>query len=119
VRRQQRLARIRAIWTTAHGRYGSPKIAAQLRREGGRISGKTVAGLMHAAGIRGRVVRRYKATTSSQHDYPVAANVLARQFTATQPHAVWMADITYGTPSKLSGGIQPGSQEDRSPGGSR
>ncbi|MGC8487521.1 MAG: IS3 family transposase [Clostridia bacterium] len=94
-RRRQRLERIRAIWATTHGRYGSPKIAAQLRREGERISGKTVARLMHAAGIRARVVRRYKATTSSRHTYPVADNVLARQFTATQPHAVWMADITY------------------------
>lgn len=94
-RRQQRLERIRAFGTAAHGRYGSPKIAAQLRREGERISGKTVARLMQGAAPRARVVRRYKATTQSRHAYPIADNGLARQFTATQPHGVWMADITY------------------------
>lgn len=69
VRRPQRLARIRAIGTAAHGRYGSPKIAAQLRREGERMSGKTVARVMQGAALRARVVRRYQATTQSQQAY--------------------------------------------------
>ncbi len=49
---------------------------------------------MRQAGLRARVARRYNATTDSGHGLPVADNVLARQFTATQPHATWMADIT-------------------------
>lgn len=45
--------------------------------------------------LRSRVVRKYKATTNSRHDYPVAANRLNQQFVADRPHAVWMGDITY------------------------
>lgn len=118
-RRQQRLSRIQAIWEQSGRRYGSPKITAQLRRDGDRVGTKTVAQLMQQHGIRSRVVRRYKATTHSRHHFPVADNVLAQQFVATRPHEVWMADITYGTPSKLSGGIQPGACMDRNAGGSR
>nr|WP_278244827.1 IS3 family transposase [Sulfobacillus thermosulfidooxidans] len=56
---------------------------------------KTVARLMRAAGLRSRVVKKYKATTNSRHAHPVADNVLNRQFVATRPHQVWMTDITY------------------------
>jgi len=94
-RQHQRMERIRAVYAAAAGRYGSPKIAAVLRREGDCVSVKTVAQLMRQAGLRARVARRYKATTNSRHDFPVAENVLNRQFTTPQPHAVWMADITY------------------------
>lgn len=94
-RRQQRLAHIQAVYAASQGRYGSPKIAAQLRRDGECIGEKTVAQLMHQAGLQARVVRRYKATTSSRHAFPVADNLLAQRFTAPRPHAVWMGDITY------------------------
>ncbi len=77
------------------GRYGSPKTAAVLQRAGARIAVKPVAPRMRHAGLRARVTRRYKATTASGPGGPVADNVLARQFTAPQPHATWMADITY------------------------
>ena len=50
---------------------------------------------MQQQGRRARVVRRYKATTASRHRVPGAENLRAQQFTATRPHAVWMADITY------------------------
>ena len=94
-RRRARLARIQAVYAEVGGRYGSPKITAVLRREGDRVGVKTVAQLMAQVGLRARVARRYKATTYSGHGLPVADNVLARQFMAMQPHATWMADITY------------------------
>ncbi|POB09413.1 hypothetical protein [Sulfobacillus sp. hq2] len=65
------------------------------RREGERISQKTVAWLMHDHRLRSRVTRKYKATTNSRHTLPVHENVLNQTFTADRPHAVWMADITY------------------------
>ncbi len=95
VRRQDRLARICTVYAEAAGRYGSPQITAVLQRAGERIARKTVAQLMRQAGLRARVTRRYQATTYSGHGGPVADHGLARQFTATQPHATWMADITY------------------------
>lgn len=94
-RQRQRVARIRAVYAAAVGRYGSPTITAVLRREGDCVSVKTVAQLMRQAGLRARVARRYKATPNSRHDFPVADNLLGRQFQTARPHAVWMADITY------------------------
>ena len=93
VRRQDRLARIRTVYADAAGRYGSPKITAVLQRAGDRITGKTVARLRRQAGLRARVTRRYQATPSSGHAWPVADNVRTRPCTATQPHATGMADI--------------------------
>ncbi|WP_081503134.1 IS3 family transposase [Sulfobacillus thermosulfidooxidans] len=91
---------MRAVFTASGERYGSPKITAVLRREGERISQKTVARLMHDHRLRSRVTRKYKATTNSRHTLPVHENVLNQTFTADRPHAVWMADITYSTPSE-------------------
>lgn len=95
VRRAERLAHIQAIFARSRGRYGSPKITATLRQAGERIAQKTVARLMQAAGLRSRVVKKYKATTNSRHTHPVAENRLNQQFTAERPHQVWMTDITY------------------------
>lgn len=50
---------------------------------------------MQANGIRARHKRRYKATTDSKHSFPVAPNVLNRQFRTVRPDQVWVADITY------------------------
>jgi putative transposase len=94
-RRLARLTRIRAVFAASGQRYGSPKSAAQLRREGDRVGRKTVARLMPPDGLRARVVRRDQATTNARHRFPVAENVLAQQFTATRPPQMWMADITY------------------------
>lgn len=95
LRRLERLEQIRAIFTRSHGRYGSPKITATLRQAGERITQETVARLMRADGLRSRVVKKYKATTNSRHQHPVAENLLNRQFVAERPHQVWMTDITY------------------------
>ena len=95
IRRAERREQIQRIFTQSRGRYGSPKITAVLRQTGERIAQKTVARMMRDAGLRSRVVRKYKATTNSRHAHPVAENVLNRQFVAERPHQVWMTDITY------------------------
>lgn len=79
----------------------SPKVTAALRREGERITQKTVAGLMREQQLRSRTVRKYKATTNSRHGYPVAENRVNQHFVADRPHAVWMGDLTYSTPSDV------------------
>ena len=56
---------------------------------------KTVANIMRENGLRSRTVRKYKATTYSNHDYPVQENVLNQTFVAERPNEVYMADITY------------------------
>ena len=50
---------------------------------------------MRQEGIRPKQVRRFKATTNSNHTHPVAPNVLCRQFTASNVNQKWVADITY------------------------
>jgi transposase InsO family protein len=76
--------------------YGSPRVHAELRRDGRRHSRRRVARLMREMGLsarRGR--RRTPRTTDSRHDLPVAPNLLARNFTAEKPDQVWLADISY------------------------
>jgi transposase InsO family protein len=76
--------------------YGSPRIRAELRREGRRHSRRRVARLMREMGLsarRGR--RRPPRTTDSRHDLPVAPNLLDRRFAAERPDTVWLADVSY------------------------
>jgi len=88
--------RIRTIWERFRGLYGAPRIHAELLAEGVEIGRKRVARLMRAAGLQGkRVQQRRPRTTQADESHPVVANVLDRQFEATQPDAVWLTDITY------------------------
>ena len=50
---------------------------------------------MREQGLRAREKRRFQRTTDSQHDLPVAPNVLDRQFTVAAPNTAWVSDITY------------------------
>jgi transposase InsO family protein len=89
------LSKIREIHTASRGTYGSPRVHAQLVRDGEEVGVDRVARLMRADGLRGRVRRRFKVTTNSRHTRPVAANVLNREFTVEASDSVWCADITY------------------------
>jgi putative transposase len=78
------------------GRYGAPRIHAELRAEGQSVSRKRVERVMRRHGIRAHAPRRYRVcTTDSKHSLPVAANLLDRNFVAEKPDQVWLADITY------------------------
>jgi putative transposase len=86
--------RIRASHAGSRQRYGRPRIWKDLREEGERVSGKRVARLMRAEGLRARARQRFRSTTMSEHDQPIAANVLARQFDAARPNQRWVGDTT-------------------------
>jgi putative transposase len=91
-----RLARdVAAIHRVTCGRYGSPRVHAELRARGQRVGRKRVARLMRAQGLAARRRRRFVRTTDSRHADPIAPNVVARDFTATAPNRVWVTDITY------------------------
>ena len=92
----QRLnAEIREIYDGSKGRYGSPKITQELQDRGYRVSKNRVARRMRDAGLRSKVRRKYRVTTDSKHHFPVAPNLLERNFTAEAPDKVWVSDITY------------------------
>jgi putative transposase len=85
---------IRALFTRARQRYGSPRIHEDLREAGQRVSRKRVVRLMRAAGLRARLRKRYRSTTMSEHDQPVAPNHLGQTFVAHAPNQRWVGDTT-------------------------
>ena len=76
-------------------RYGSPRVHAELVARGMPCSVNTVAKLMREHGIAAKTKRKFRCTTDSNHDRPVAGNVLDRQFEPGAADRVWTADITY------------------------
>ena len=92
---ERRTTEIRAIHATSQARYGSPRIHAQLVDEGHHVGENRVARLMRVDGVRARFRRRFRITTDSKHDDPIAPNLLERNFTAEAPDQVWVGDITY------------------------
>lgn len=73
----------------------APRIWEELKARGIPSGKERIRKLMQAHGIRARHKRRYKATTDSKHNFPVAPNVLNRQFRIVRPDQAWVADITY------------------------
>jgi putative transposase len=88
------LTEVRRVHADSRRRYGSPRVHAVLCREGRRVGRNQIARLMRRHGIQARQKRRFRKTTDSNHAFPLAPNLLARQFTATAPNQVWLADIT-------------------------
>jgi transposase InsO family protein len=88
-------ARIREIFRISKQSYGSRRVLEQLKRAGYDIGRFRVRSLTRKLGLRAKTPRRYKATTNSNHKYPVAANRLERQFDVSAPNRVWTADISY------------------------
>ena len=89
------VTRIKAAHARSRKTYGRRRIHVQLQREGVSCSPNRVARLMRQQGLCGLRRRKFKATTNSRHSFPVAPNLLARNFTATAPDQVWVSDITY------------------------
>ena len=90
------VARIKEIHEGRYKRcYGSPRIHRQLHRLGMSCGRHRVARLMRSVGIRAEAKRKFKVTTNSAHEQPVAPNILSREFEATAPNQKWAGDITY------------------------
>ena len=92
---QRLLAEIRAVWKESRGNYGSPRVHAELRARGWRVSRKRVERLMRDNGIQARRKRRFRNTTNSKHNRPVAPNVLDRKFDVETSNTTWAGDVTY------------------------
>jgi transposase InsO family protein len=85
---------VQASFAASRQRYGSPRIHRDLVEQTERVSRKRVIRLMQEAGLKARIRKRYKCTTRSDHEQPVAANLLDRQFTADEPNRRWVGDTT-------------------------
>ena len=82
------LSAIRVIHRESRETYGSPRIWNALVKQGHRVGEHRVARLMRHGGIRAKTVTKWRATTQSQHRFPVAANTLDRAFTVAAPNRV-------------------------------
>ena len=85
---------IRTSFKEGRGYYGSPRVHDDLIEAKQRVSRKRIIRLMQADGLKARVRKRYKVTTDSNHDQPIADNLLKQQFTAERPNQRWAGDTT-------------------------
>lgn len=93
-RREQLKVAIRRWFAKHHGRYGSPRITADLRDEGWRVSENTVAQLMRELGLRARRKRRRKQTTRQGRGKWRAPDLIRRDFAASGLNRKWYGDGT-------------------------
>jgi putative transposase len=91
----QLLVLIKSIHAEVKQEYGAPMIHKALKDRGVAVGKERVRKLMQAHGIRSKTKRRFKVTTDSKHNLPIAPNIVDRNFTATAPDQVWATDITY------------------------
>jgi len=89
------ITQMRIIHAESHQTYGSPRIHAELVARGFSASENRVARLMKTHRICAQRPQKRKTTTDSHHPYPVAPNLLNREFWAERPNEKWLSDITY------------------------
>jgi putative transposase len=91
---EQLLERIEDAYQQHGGKYGSPRIHATLKTQGISCGRKRVARLMREKELYARRKRRKARTTNSLHRFPIAPNLLQRDFKAAAPNKKWVVDIT-------------------------
>ena len=94
--RQERIdAHVAHAFNADKGRSGAIRVALALEKQGIHYNRKTVALSLQRQGLRAKAARKFKATTQSAHNLPVADNLLKQDFTASRPNQKWAGDITY------------------------
>jgi putative transposase len=88
------IAQLRLAHADSRQTYGRPRLCRALRDRGIAVSGKRVARLMRAVGLRAKGRRRFVVTTDSRHNFAIAPNRLRRRFRPRRLNRVWAADIT-------------------------
>ncbi len=94
-RREVLTAQIREVHQSSRKAYGSPRVHAELVSQGQACNRKTVAKCMQQAEIQAKTQRRFRVTTTdSNHQYPLAENIVDRSFSPSQKDETWTSDIT-------------------------
>jgi transposase InsO family protein len=86
---------VRQIQGEVQHRYGSPRLTEELARRGLRVGHNRVARVIAKHGLGAIRKKPFRVTTKSAKGQWVAENLLARQFTVSNPNQVWVSDITY------------------------
>lgn len=87
--------KIKSVHEQSRQTYGSPRVHRELLAQGQECSENTVARIMAQNSMKSRIKHKFKATTDSNHDHPVADNLLNRNFEQTDVNQTWASDITY------------------------
>ena len=94
IRDQELLEVIKQIFHKKRGRYGSPRVHEDMKEQEIKCSRKRVARIRRENGLRARQKRKFKATTDSKHNYPVAPNLLERNFIVEDFNKCWVSDLS-------------------------
>ena len=86
---------IKEVFELSESTYGSPRIFTELKKRGLEISESKVSRRMRVLEISPKVKKKFKCTTDSKHDQPIAPNILNREFDVAESGRVWVSDITY------------------------
>lgn len=86
---------ITAVHRQSRETYGSPRVKTELAAQGHEVGRDRIRRLRKELNLRCKQKRKFKATTNSNHDLPVAPNLLEQKFAPTRPGEVWVTDITY------------------------
>ena len=86
---------VRVAFAESRKTYGRPRLARVLKERNCRIGANRLRRLMREEGIVAKPRRRFKTTTDSKHDNPIAPNLVAQNFSVAAPDRVWCADMTY------------------------
>ncbi|MBL4653418.1 MAG: IS3 family transposase, partial [Flavobacteriales bacterium] len=92
---QEIIQEIHSIFEESHQSYGSPRMCVELEKRGFKVSRPRTARMMKSSDLQARRKRKFKHTTDSNHNYPIAPNRLNRRFTTSRKNEVWVSDITY------------------------
>lgn len=87
--------KIISLFEKHHHRYGAPRLTDELKDQGETCSKNRVARRLKHLKLRAKAKKKFKVTTDSKHNLPVAENILNRNFAANSPNQKWCGDITY------------------------
>ena len=97
-KRAQENARLEMAIHAAHRRtretYGPERLQDELKDEGIKAGVGRIKRLRKKLGIRCKQVRKFRATTNSNHNLPVAPNLLGQNFETSRPNQTWVTDIS-------------------------
>lgn len=87
--------KIKAAFKKGRKNYGTRKIKNELKKQDTSVSRRRIGRLMKEENLHCQTKRKFKATTDSKHDKPIAPNLLDREFTVNEPNTAYVGDITY------------------------
>lgn len=86
---------IKAAFGKGRKNYGTRRIKRELKKQETKVSRRRIGRLMREEDLQAQTKRKFKVTTDSKHDKPIAPNLLEREFTVNTPNTVYVGDITY------------------------